>query len=93
MSKNNKDARALQEVTGARYTTCLTRLRDLRALAPIPMESSDGRRFESALDSFMAGVGALSDLATGQTRCVTCLQDLTPSKRCTCLWSMRSVRR
>ena len=89
MSKNNKDARKLQEVTGARYTTCLTRLRDLRALAPIPMESSDGRRFESALDSFMMGVDALSDLVNGQSRCVTCLQDLKPSKRCTCLWPVR----
>ena len=84
MSRGDKDARVLQDATGARYTTCLARVRSLRALAPIPMESSDGRRFASALDSFMDGVDALPDLVDGQTRCATCLQDLTPTKHCTC---------
>jgi hypothetical protein len=84
MSKGDKDARALQDATGAKYMTCLARVRSLRALAPIPMESSDGCRFEKALDSFMHGVEALSGLVDGQTRCVTCLHDRTPAKRCTC---------
>jgi hypothetical protein len=82
MSRTDKDARVLQDATGAKYTTCLARVRSLRALAPIPMETSAGQRFASALDSFMHGVEALSDLDKGQTRCVICLQDLT--KRCTC---------
>jgi hypothetical protein len=84
MSKGDKDVRVLQDATGARYTTCLARVRSLRALAPLPMETSDGQRFERVLDSFMAGVNALPDLVNGQTRCVTCLQDLTPTKRCWC---------
>ena len=85
MSKGDKDARVLQDATGTKYSACLARVRALRALAPIPMESSDGRRFARAIDSFMDGVDALSDLVDGQTRCVTCLHDLTPTKRCTCL--------
>ena len=48
------------------------------------MEISDGRHFAHALDSFMAGVDALPDLVGGQTRCVTCLQDVTPVRQCTC---------
>lgn len=84
MSKGDKDARVLQDATGIRYVTCLARIRSLRALAPLPMETSDGQRFEHVLDSFMAGVDALPDLVEGQTRCVTCLQDLTPIKHCTC---------
>jgi hypothetical protein len=75
MSKGDRDARVLQDVTGARYTTCLARVRSLRALA-------DGR---AHLDSFMAGVDALPDLINGQLRCVTCLHDLTPIKKCVCL--------
>jgi hypothetical protein len=85
VSKGDRDARVLQDATGARYTTCLARVRGLRALEPIPMESSDGRRFERVLDSFMAGVDELPDLAAGQARCVTCLRDLTPAKECSCL--------
>jgi hypothetical protein len=86
MSRGDKDARVLQDATGAKYTTCLVRVRGLRALAPIPMESSDdGQRWERALDSFMMGVDSLPDLVDGQTRCVTCLHDLTPVKECTCL--------
>ena len=84
MSKGDKDVRALQDATGAKYMTCLARVRSLRALAPIPMEASDGRRFACALDSFMNDVDALPDLVEGQTRCVTCLHDRTPAKRCTC---------
>lgn len=74
MSKGDKDARVLQDATGARYMTCLARVRALRAL-----------RFEKALDTFMDSVDVLPDLIESQTRCVTCLQDLTPAKRCTCL--------
>ena len=84
MSNGDKDARVLQDATGVRYVTCLARIRSLRALAPLPMETSDGQRFERALDSFMAGVDALPDLVEGQTRCVTCLHDLTPLNHCTC---------
>jgi hypothetical protein len=86
MSKGDKDARVLQDATGATYSTCLARVRGLRALAPITMETSDGHRFERAIDSFMQlGVDALPDLIEGQTRCVTCLRDLTPVRACTCL--------
>ena len=86
MSKGDKDARVLQDATGAKYTTCLARVCSLRALAPVTMETSDGQRFENALDSFMQmGVEALPALAEGQTRCVTCLRDLTPAKECMCL--------
>lgn len=85
MSKGDQDARVLQDATGAKYTACLTRLRALRALVPISMETSEGRRFEKAVDSFMAAVDELPDLVSGQTRCVTCLHDLSPTKRCTCL--------
>jgi hypothetical protein len=86
MSKGDKDARVLQDATGAKYTTCLARVRALRALVPIPMETSNGQRFERALDSFMQlGVEALPDLIDGQTRCVNCLRDLTPVRACTCL--------
>lgn len=85
MSKGDKDARVLQDATGAKYMTCLDRVRSLRALAPIPMEASDGRRWENALDSFMSAVEALPDLADGQERCVTCLQNLVPVRRCACL--------
>lgn len=86
MSKGDKDARVLQDATGAKYTTCLARVRSLRALAPITMETSDGQKFERAIDSFMQlGVDALLDLVDGQTQCVTCLRDLTPVKECTCL--------
>lgn len=84
MSKGDRDARALQDATGARYTTCLARVRSLRALAPIAMESSDGRRFDHAIDSFMAAVAGLPDLVAGQTRCATCLRDLAPLKECSC---------
>lgn len=84
MSKGDKDARVLQDATGVRYVTCLARIRSLRARAPLPMETSDGQRFERVLDSFMAGVDALPDLVDGQTRCVTCLQDLTPIRQCAC---------
>ena len=84
MSRGDKDARVLQYATGVRYVTCLARIHGLRALAPLPMETSEGQRFERVLDSFMAGVDALPDLVDGQTRCVTCLQDLTPIKQCTC---------
>ena len=75
MSRGDKEARALQDATGARYTTCLARVRALRALAAIP---------ETALDSFMNRVEALSDLIEGQLRCVTCLHDLTPTRGCSC---------
>ena len=85
MSKGDHDARVLQDATGAKYTACLTRVRALRGLTPIPMETSEGRRFEKVIDSFMSAVDALPDLVAGQTRCVTCLQDLTPAKKCTCL--------
>jgi hypothetical protein len=74
VSKGDKDARVLQDATGARYMTCLARVRALRGL-----------RFEKALDTFMNSVDLLPDLIEGQTRCVTCLQDLTPAKSCTCL--------
>lgn len=90
MSKGDKDARVLQDATGAKYVTCLSRIRGLRKLAPIEMECSDGRRFTSALDSFMSGVDDLSDLVDGQTRCVTCLLDLTPIKKCYCPAPMRT---
>lgn len=43
MSKGDKDARVLQDATGAKYMTCLARVRDLRALASAIYE----------LDSFM----------------------------------------
>lgn len=85
MSKGDKDARVLQDATGAKYNVCLSRVRSLRGLAPIRMETSDGPRFESARDSFMMVVDDLPDLADGQTRCVTCLMDLTPIKKCYCL--------
>ena len=80
MSKGDKEAHVLQDATGARYTTCLARVRALRALAPFPDRCS-----EKAIDSFMNRVDVLPDLVDGQTRCVTCLQDLSPNKRCTCL--------
>jgi hypothetical protein len=74
MSKGDKDARVLQDATGAKYMTCLWRVRDLRALASALYE----------LDSFMMRVDALPDLVDGQTRCATCLQDLTPVRKCAC---------
>jgi hypothetical protein len=79
MSKGDRDARVLQDVTGAKYMTCLARVRALRALAPPP----DGRGV-AALDSLMDRVEVLPDLVDGQTRCVTCLHDLTPIRNCTC---------
>lgn len=85
MSRGDRDARVLQDATGARYMPCLARVRSLRRLAAVSMDTSDGRRFDHVIDSFMAGVDALPDLVDGQTRCVTCLRDLTPSKECTCL--------
>ena len=84
MSRADRDARVLQDATGVRYMTCLARVRSLRALAPVPMETSDGRNFARALDSFMDAVDALPDLVDGQTRCATCLQDLTPVRQCRC---------
>jgi hypothetical protein len=74
MSKGDRDARVLQDATDARYTTCLARVRELRALAT-----------PYAYASFMTCVDALPDLVDGQTRCATCLQDLTPVRKCTCL--------
>jgi hypothetical protein len=79
MSKGDRDARVLQDVTGAKYMRCLARVRALRALAPPP----DGRG-APALDSLMDRVEVLPDLVDGQTRCVTCLHDLTPIRNCTC---------
>jgi hypothetical protein len=79
MSKGDKDARVLQDATDARYMTCLARVRSLRALAPFPDGSA-----KMAIDSFINRVEALSDLIEGQTRCVTCLHDLTPTRHCTC---------
>lgn len=85
VSKGDKDARVLQDATRAKYATCLARVRSLRALEPLPMETSEGKFFTCALDSFMDGVDELPDLIAGQTRCVTCLRDLTPVKECSCL--------
>jgi len=79
MNKSDKDARMLQNATGARYMTSLARVRALRALAPFPDGSA-----KMAIGSFMNRVEALPDLIDGQTRCVTCLHDLTPTRRCTC---------
>ncbi len=84
MARGDRDARVLQDATGARYTECLARVRGLRRLAAVPMETSDGQRFERVIDSFMAGVDALPDLTPGQTRCPTCLQDRTPINQCRC---------
>lgn len=84
MSHGDRDARVLQDATGARYTECLARVRSLRLLAPFPMETSDGQRYERVLDSFMARVEALPDLVEGQMRCATCLHDRTPINQCTC---------
>jgi hypothetical protein len=77
MNKGDKDARVLQDATGARYTTCLARVRSLRALASLP----EGK----ALDAFMYRVKGLPDLIGGQARCATCLHDLAPTRGCTCL--------
>lgn len=79
MSKGDINARVPQGATGARYMTCIARVRALRTLAPLPDE-----RGKVALVSFMDRVEVLPDLVDGQTRCVTCLHDLTPTRRCTC---------
>lgn len=63
MNKSDKDARALQDATGARYMTCLVRVKDLRGLWNGTKE----------LGVFMTRVKALPDLKPGQQRCVTCL--------------------
>jgi hypothetical protein len=65
MSKGDRDARVLQDVTGARYSTCLARVRALRGVL-VGAE-------EDALDVFMVRVEKLPDHQPGQTRCVTCL--------------------
>ena len=81
MSKGDRDARVLQDATGVRYTTCLARVRSLRALATY-QQAGHGVKH---LDTFMDRVDSLPDLVEGQTRCATCLNDLTPTRRCTCL--------
>jgi hypothetical protein len=74
VSKGDHDARVLQDATGAKYMACLARVRSLREIRP-----------KDVLDSFMDRVDALPDLIDGQTRCVTCLQNLTPTKECRCI--------
>lgn len=89
MSKSDRDARILQSATGARYVTCLARVRDLRTLAPIPILHAGlpipaviERRFHTALGLFMERVAALPALAADdQVRCVICLQ---PARECRC---------
>ena len=39
MSKGDRDARVLQDATGAKYTTCLARVRGLCTLAPAVADS------------------------------------------------------
>lgn len=62
MARGDRDARILQDATGARYMVCLTRVRDLRRLANPQL-----------LNGFIDRVEQLPDLQTGQSRCVTCL--------------------
>jgi hypothetical protein len=83
MSKGDRDARVLQDATNAKYMACLARIRALRDLAPNALLRDV---FPSALDYFMERVDALPDLVDGQRRCVTCLQDLAPFRKCTCLY-------
>ena len=67
MSKGDRDARILQDATGARYMTCLARVRALRGIAAAPGTPR-------AIDAFMDRVDKLPDLlAAGHMRCVTCL--------------------
>lgn len=84
---------ALQDATGMRYTICLARVRMLRELAPIPILHAGlpvtahvgPPRYQNALDNFMERVASLPDLNDDQVRCVTCLRDLLPVRKCSCL--------
>ena len=62
MSNSDKDARALQDATGAKYTVCLSYVRQLRT--------------SGNLDAFMDRVDDLDDLAPGQIRCIRCLANI-----------------
>ncbi len=62
MSKADRDARVVQDATGARYTTCLRFVRVKRTEGP------------AAFEDYMSRVDDLADLLDGQERCLTCLR-------------------